>query len=883
MVRKFLFPPFQVSITLFKAICFGLTAIIFLIGYANELKNISSIQGIARNIEKEQMPKLIADQQGVITLGNLRRLTEVLKTTHSSEQIDQIRATAEQLSAEATLDTRNVFDEGTYKILDAIKDLASAKKLVAKWRERIGQLEQEYYTSILLLGKHATGKAELDLLLQMSTHDLTATFAYTKLALEEQQKLTQKRIMELRTVYASITEPAPEIKELLGKNLSKVEESLNTRLQLLQQVTEQERQIQRDWEQVDEKLNSLRANIAVGSEAVINTLLQSILNAAQHAWQLSILSFIILVVFLVGYCALDFLLITRPVQGASKKLAALQEGQLNISLPRVYIKEISQITNLLERFSTHLAELYHRASEMEEGIIQKHNLEEIMRAVFRASQDGYVVWNEERLISFSRGALDLFHFSSEHDATSCKQIQNTFQRHRQDVSTHIQNGNSWREEMLFDVIGSTTIPCEVTHIAINYNNEKCILSYIRDLREQKRYEADLFNAKSAAEAAAQAKSDFMARMSHEIRTPMNGVLGLVKLAFEASPNPKQKELLDKIQTSARILLKVINDILDFSKMEKGTLTLEQQPFSLLEVFDAVTDLSAPQASQKSIAFETAVDRYVLAKHLLIGDGLRLSQVLLNLCGNAIKFTEQGGVHFSVQCQVINDEIANVTCLVKDTGIGIPKSKQAVIFQSFSQADTSATRKHGGIGLGLMIAKQLVGQMGGELCIASTPGLGSEFYFTIQLPLANSAEVASQNSSAEQQGDLSKLTGKRVLVAEDNEINQEIIIAFLESLGMVVAMANNGEEALNLLTAQLFDFVILDIQMPVMDGLTAVRAIRAHEVSEIRTLPVIAMTAHALQEDKEKSIAAGMDAHLTKPIEYHRLVDCLTSYLSAQVC
>ena len=383
-----------------------------------------------------------------------------------------------------------------------------------------------------------------------------------------------------------------------------------------------------------------------------------------------------------------------------------------------------------------------------------------------------------------------------------------------------------------------------------------------------------------SEAATKAKSEFLARMSHEIRTPMNGVIGLTEMALNSTPSPRQQELLGKIRASARILLGVINDILDFSKMEQGMLQLEQQPFSLLAVVESIEDLIGAHASQKNVVFITRLDTAFFEKTWLVGDGLRLSQVLLNLCGNAMKFTDEGNVCLSIHWQQKEEDSLNLSFAVTDTGIGMSPEQQARIFQSFSQADSSTTRKYGGTGLGLIIAKLLVEQMGGNIVVSSELGAGSEFSFSITLPISRK-EHEEQVTPAMRQVSAASLAGKRVLVAEDNDINQEIILDFLETLGMKVTLADNGQEALTLLEQHDFDLVLLDIQMPVMDGLTAARLIRTGARPEVRELPVIAMTAHVLQEDVAKSLEAGMNGHLTKPIDYSALEACLLRYLGGE--
>ena len=868
----------RINITLFKSICFAFIIAALLIGNINEFQNIFSIQRLANTIETEQMPTLVASQHGINTLSNLRRLTEVLKTTEDHEKIQQIRISAQKLSLEATLDQQNIFDEGTFNILGDIQILADNKGSIEKLWQQVNALEDQYYELVLLLGKYTTSKDDMLYLLQLDTRNFMNSSAALQLSLPDQIQHTAKLMERLTAISNNIIQKVPNLDILLTAQLAEVKEGLTLRLQLIEQIMKQSQQIQNDWETTDKKLHSLRDNITVGSEKVISTLLQSIMSAAQHALHYSTILFLLLMCFFAIYYVLDFLLIIKPVRWTSEKLLALQEGKLDTPYPHVYIKEIASMTNLLDKFSAHLATLYQRTNQMEEDVVQKRNLEEIMQAVFKASQDGYIVWNNQRLITVSAGALELFQFTSEQSAIQSTLLQEKLVSQHKTVSPHIHNGTVWREETTFLLRANKPVPCEITHMRITHNDDLCILSYIRDMSDQKAHEAALLSAKEEAEAAAQAKSEFLARMSHEIRTPMNGVIGLVRLVIESNPTERQKELLEKIQTSAKILLKVINDILDFSKMDQGKLTLDIQPFSLVNVFDTITDLVAPQAEEKNVIFQTNIDKEELSQYKFMGDEFRLNQMLLNLCCNAVKFTERGYVYFSVQSQRISETEANVTFSVKDTGIGMTEEQLTLLFQSFSQADSSTTRKYGGTGLGLMIAKLLAEQMGGTVAVTSKIGQGSKFTVTIPFVIANENDMKADDDALETQNVLTQLAGKRILVAEDNEINQEIIFSFLDSLDLDITMVSNGLEALNALAAQTFDCVILDIQMPVMDGLTAAQHIRNSESDSIKKLPLIAMTAHVMQDDIDKSFEAGMDAHLTKPIDYPKLLDCLQQHL-----
>jgi signal transduction histidine kinase/ActR/RegA family two-component response regulator len=384
--------------------------------------------------------------------------------------------------------------------------------------------------------------------------------------------------------------------------------------------------------------------------------------------------------------------------------------------------------------------------------------------------------------------------------------------------------------------------------------------------------------KAAAQAASVAKSQFLANMSHEIRTPLHGLIGMTDLAIETPSGPGQHQYLELVKQCGASLLSVINDILDISKIEAGRMQLDPVPFSLRQFLRAATPVLTVSAKQKGLQLELTIDPDV--PDALIADSSRLNQILLNLAGNAIKFTEQGGVFISVACAELRPSSAVLRFAIKDTGIGIEPEKIETIFEVFSQADSSITRRFGGTGLGLAISSNLVTMMGGRIWVESTPQAGSTFFFTAELKLDRTLKPASPAPAAAPHPPLQRRP-LRILLAEDNVVNQIVATRILEKNGHSVIRASNGEEALALFSRETFDAILMDVQMPVMDGLMATGKIRERETQTKSHVPVIALTARAMQEDESICIDAGMDAYLSKPLQSEDLLRTLDELTASQ--
>lgn len=436
----------------------------------------------------------------------------------------------------------------------------------------------------------------------------------------------------------------------------------------------------------------------------------------------------------------------------------------------------------------------------------------------------------------------------------------------------ISSGNGFRCEIVNYAKNGRPywVEIEVQPVRDEQNQIKYFIAVERDITERRETERHLRQAKEDAELAAQAKSAFLASMSHEIRTPLNAVIGLNSLLLNSELTDKQRQFATTARSSGRLLLMLVNNVLDFSALESGRVELEKRPFSLKQSIKELFDLLEHEASHKEIALHCHIDTAV--PDILVGDETRMRQILLNLLGNSLKFTQTGSVdlHLTAQCEA---EDVELKVMIQDTGIGIPRDRLERLFQPFTQVDASTTRKYGGTGLGLAISKMIVNMMGGELSVDSKVGVGTTFTFSIKLEKGESQSLTAPTFVTAGNKIMGEKWPLRILLVEDDTVNQQVATHMLSQFGYQTEIAVNGSKALNILQEKEYDVVFMDIHMPEMDGVNATKAIHKH-LPKAKLPFIIAMTASALEGDRERFIQAGMDDYMSKPIQFESIYRAL---------
>ena len=560
--------------------------------------------------------------------------------------------------------------------------------------------------------------------------------------------------------------------------------------------------------------------------------------------------------------------------------SALTEQQLSM-LSRTQIETVLiEKTSKLEEANARLL------SEIEaKEKIQRANEENVDRLnrIIENAMDAVVLMDSSGRITFwNNQAETIFKWKSEEvigkSLAECIVPEDKREEHERGLNYYLKVGRHKFLNRRIEDVGITKhgnlVPLELSIVANKVDGDVIFTSFIRDISDRKRYEDELMNAKEKAEQASKSKADFLSTMSHEIRTPMNGLSGTIDYLLEENPREDQIDSLKLMRHSCESLLVILNDILDLSKIEEGHVEFDNREFSLREVCQHIVSTYTQRAERKSIRLNLDLNDKI--PDLLIGDPVRLSQILNNLVSNAIKFTLHGQVELKVELLDESLSKAKLKLTVKDTGIGIAKGNIDKIFDRFTQVHDQSHNTLSGTGLGLSISKKLLQLVGSDLVAESELGTGSTFYFEV---VFNKAEVKNTNVN-DQKGEATQLDGTKILLVEDNQINQIVAAKFLKKWNCEVAFADNGEQALDQVMMNPFDLILMDIQMPIMNGYQAAEAIRQMP-GDVKHIPIIALTADVLPEVREEALRVGMNDLMTKPFNADKLHKIIVEYINKE--
>ncbi|MEM8886568.1 MAG: ATP-binding protein [Bacteroidota bacterium] len=527
-----------------------------------------------------------------------------------------------------------------------------------------------------------------------------------------------------------------------------------------------------------------------------------------------------------------------------------------------------------------VATLTQELTELNQKI--KADAEGYVSAIMENVVDGILTFDSEgKILSVNSAAQEIFGYPESELQGEIIQSLLPDESHEKAKSlytgiTEIIAGTqaSFTDESLALKKSGEIFPTEISISKMSGSSGDLFITIIKDITQRVQFQEEIILAKEKAEAAAIAKTNFLSTMSHEIRTPMNAVIGLTNLLIQENPRQDQLDNLNVLKFSGENLLVLINDILDFNKIEAGRVEFEEIDFSLKTVANTIKEAIGVKAKAKGIGLRIYMDSAL--PEVVVGDPTRLSQILNNLIGNAVKFTEKGKVTVDIALREEKDDKLYIDFEVEDTGIGIPEDKIASVFESFTQSNSTITRKYGGTGLGLSITKRLIELQGSEIKLESELGVGSKFYFT--LPLQRSKRKAIREESLDSAPLVESLKGIKVLLVEDNKVNQMVAKKFLSHWGIDVEIAENGLIATELVRQLEFDIILMDLHMPVMDGYTATKTIRSFEEPRFQDLPIIALTASVLQPTQKGVREVGMTDFVSKPFKPEELNRKIAKYV-----
>ncbi|MBF0392685.1 MAG: response regulator [Alphaproteobacteria bacterium] len=825
-----------------------------------------SIVRLGQEASTHIVPQVTKQQQDALVAAQLSRLAEVILNNRSRQTRTAALAEAENLASRfAAVVEAEVFTK---------LDLALHAVRRSSYRSDVievlqGTIDQHAEKAAEILGVSTslaavTGQGPeayrlLNGFFRLQQMLAAAGATQTPEDVNRHEQSFEQLVSELRVALDGLETGGRQMGELLDRF-----QRLRIVFDLHREQLNVQAQMAQDTEGAHRLLRDLAASLAADAADTAAHSAQTIVDFGRRGLMASGLSLGVTVLLLAGLSLLLRRHVLLPVRRVTAALETVQSERRPVQLPPARLMEFDAISRSVERFAQSLVETHEYAEALKAS-------EERLRAILTISPFPILITREPegRLIFANHRAVSLLELRSDspEDFLFGDFLPTGF---RENFEVMLRRARFATEiELPLKLASGRAAWVLVSVVRIESQDAPAMLVALNDITERKQFEEELRRAKDAAETASSAKSEFLAVMSHEIRTPMNGILGMTQLVLDGHLEADQRERLEAVRHSGEALLTILNDILDFSKLEVGRIGFEAVNFDLHRTIAGVVGLMSSRAQENTISLESSINPDL--PRWLVGDAARLRQVLLNLIGNAIKFTERGGIRVLAEAMPpVPGEPMRMRFSVVDTGIGIPDEAQAGLFQSFTQADSSISRRFGGTGLGLAICKRIVEAQGGAIGVISAPGRGSTFWFT--LPFRPGQQPSHDDEAAVAPArDLAPL---RILLAEDNPVNQRVATGMLVNRGHAVSVVPDGLQAVAAVERGEFDLVLMDVQMPVMDGLEATRAIRALSGPKA-SLPIIALTANALKQDD--CLAAGMNDFVPKPFNPHQLFSVLARW------
>jgi signal transduction histidine kinase len=778
------------------------------------VSDMKSVRERVTAISAASLPELVDSQKALLGIENLRRFAEAAYISRTPRSRREARLSAREIVAETVFLSSESLREDALRVSRLIDAMVRVRTGLDKERESIGTNSVIYLQGLEGLAPYLRTPQErqaafgLFLDFFVSPREEFAARSYREVSLAFQRHIRDVQVLCDR-ISPSLS---PYGQGVLAASVRGVDSSLHAMEDAFRVIEDGNLELNELWLEIDQLLDSMRDKTRLGGEAAVESALGAIGDASGRALRTAYMTFSILVCLV----ALDFtalyLFVTRPLKWTSRKLLEIQDGVLDTPAPVIRVREVAAVARLLDRFSSRLGDLYRQTNELEEAAAGKRDLEEVMRAVFMASLDGYVVWRREAVELVSPMTLKLLGVDGREEFADAPERFGFTADRLSEMLRMAAFEKSVREEVQLPASGGSPVPAELTHLPIRFRGRDCLLTYIRDLRRQRRSEEALREAKEQAEVAATAKSEFLANMSHEIMTPMNGILGLTRMALADCPDGPQRGRLAKAECEARRLVSVMHDILDYSAIDTGKVVSEQTDFTIDGVLKAALDMRAADAEAKGV--ELFMKLPPARARILSGDARLLMKVLDRLTDNAVKFTEEGYVSLEAGELMAEggrtggaDEVA-VLFTVRDTGMGLAPGGDESVFSAFSQADGSAARRHGGTGLGLAFARKAAELLGGRIWYEPAPGGGTSFRFTARF--RSKGDAAPARATDEELA----FRGRTAVVLAPPSPGRDALLEFLNYFFLAVRTAGGTEEVRGLLEDEPSpDMIIADLKTP----------------------------------------------------------------------